>query len=330
MCINSNASPYRGNVMIIYKTTNLINGKFYVGKDEKNKPDYLGSGIKLNRAIKKYGRENFIKETIEVCSTREELIEREKYWIKETKAQELGYNIADGGWGGNTYTEETKERVSEFFKGRYISPETVEKRKETRKKREQENPDRYKQTEERKKAIGDFHRGKEISEEQKQKNSDRMKNFTNYSPEFLEMQKGENRRGEKSPMWGTKASEETRRKQSEAHKKNPTRYWLGKDYPQEAIEKRNKTIEKRKKENPDKYEELKENQRVKMMGEGNPFYGQTHTPEAKEKMRQSKLNKTPEKMLETYIKFYTSTKGYEPSEEQKLKKLEEYIKKKEN
>jgi hypothetical protein len=67
-----------------------------------------------------------------------------------------------------------------------------------------------------------------------------------------------------------------------------------------------------------------------MMREGNPFYGQAHTPEAKEKIRQSKLNKTPEKMLETYIKFYTSTKGYEPSEEQKLKKLEEYIKKKEN
>jgi group I intron endonuclease len=318
MCINSNASPYRGNVMIIYKTTNLINGKFYVGKDEKNKPDYLGSGINLNRAIKKYGRENFIKETIEVCSTREELIEREKYWIKETKAQELGYNIADGGWGGNTYTEETKERVSEFFKGRYISPETVEKRKETRKKREQENPDRYKQTEERKKAIGDFHRGKEISEEQKQKNSDRMKNFTNYSPEFLEMQNGENRRGEKSPMWGTKASEETRRKQSEAHKKNPTRYWLGKKQSEEHIKKRTERQKGSKwsDETRKKYEE-----------NGYSFEGRNHTPEAKEKIRQGRLNKTAEEMLEIYIKVHITKKGYEPSEEQKQKKLEEYKKK---
>jgi hypothetical protein len=54
-----------------------------------------------------HGRNNFIKETLEVCSTQEELNEREKYWIKETKAQELGYNIAEGGQGGNTYDEET-------------------------------------------------------------------------------------------------------------------------------------------------------------------------------------------------------------------------------
>jgi group I intron endonuclease len=314
--------------MIIYKTVNVLNGKFYIGQDSKNNPEYLGSGTLLKRAIEKHGRNNFIKETLEVCSTQEELNEREKYWIKETKAQELGYNIAEGGQGGNTYDEETKQRVSQFFKGRYVSPETIEKRKQTREKRKQENPDRYKQTEERKKAIGDFHRGKEISQEQKEKNSERMKDFTNYSPEFLEMQKGENRRGEKSPMWGTKASEETRRKQSEAHKKNPVKYWLGKKRPPEYIEKQKQTREKRKQENPEKYEELKQTQRIKMMGEGNPFYGQTHTPETRERLRQARLNKTPEELLEIYIKFYTSTKGYEPSEEQKLKKLEEYRKKK--
>lgn len=305
--------------MIIYKTTNLINGKFYVGKDERNKPDYLGSGINLHRAIKKYGEENFIKETVEVCSTREELIEREKYWIKETKAQEIWYNIADGGWGGNTYDEETRERISQEFKGRHVSPETVEKRRQTREKRKQENPDRYNQTEERKKAIGDFHRGKEISEEQRQKNSERMKNFTKYSPKFLEMQNGENRKGEKSPMWGTKASEETRRKQSEAHKKNPVKYWLGKKQSPETIEKR------RQKQIGKKWSE---DQRKKYEETGNPFQGQNHTPEAKEKIRQSKLNKTPGQMLETYIKFYITRMGYEPSEEQKLKKLEEYKKKK--
>jgi hypothetical protein len=65
--------------MIIYKTTNLINGKFYIGKDERNKDDYLGSGLLLNRAIKKYGINNFIKEIIEQCDTREELCTREKY-----------------------------------------------------------------------------------------------------------------------------------------------------------------------------------------------------------------------------------------------------------
>ena len=318
MFINSNASPYRGNVMIIYKTVNVLNGKFYVGQDSKNNPEYLGSGTVLKRAIEKHGRNNFIKETLEVCSTQEELNEREKYWIKETKAQELGYNIAEGGQGGNTYSEETKQKVSEFFKGRYVSPETIEKRKETRRKREQENPDRYKQTEERKKAIGDFHRGKEISEEHRERCSEYMKNFTNYSPEFLEMQNGENRRGEKSPMWGTKASEETRKKQSEAHKKNPVRYWLGKEQSEEHIRKRTER---------QKGSKWSEERRKKYEENGNPFRGQSHTPEAREKIRQGRLNKTAEEMLEIYIKFHITRKGYEPSEEQKQKKLEEYKKK---
>ena len=47
-----------GNVMVIYKTTNLVNGKSYVGMDSKNDPNYLGSGKLLKRAVKKYGRES--------------------------------------------------------------------------------------------------------------------------------------------------------------------------------------------------------------------------------------------------------------------------------
>jgi hypothetical protein len=48
--------------MIIYKTTNLINGKMYVGQDSHNNPLYLGSGKVLGLAIEKYGIENFKKE----------------------------------------------------------------------------------------------------------------------------------------------------------------------------------------------------------------------------------------------------------------------------
>jgi len=50
--------------MIIYKTTNIINGKIYVGKDESNNPAYLGSGYALKPAIKKYGKENFRKRSL--------------------------------------------------------------------------------------------------------------------------------------------------------------------------------------------------------------------------------------------------------------------------
>jgi len=91
-------------MMIIYKTTNVINGKFYVGKDIKNDPKYLGSGLLLIKAIKKYGKENFNKEILEVCESIETLNSREKYWISELNAIQLGYNIARGGSGGDTIT----------------------------------------------------------------------------------------------------------------------------------------------------------------------------------------------------------------------------------
>ena len=63
--------------MIIYKTSNLINGMFYIGKDSKNRPTYLGSGILLNNDIRKYGKENFKKATIGNAETIDELNKKE-------------------------------------------------------------------------------------------------------------------------------------------------------------------------------------------------------------------------------------------------------------
>lgn len=312
--------------MIIYKTVNAINGKFYIGQDSNNNPEYYGSGTLLKRAIEKYGIKNFIKETLEVCFTKEELNEREKYWIKETKAQKLGYNIAEGGSGGNTYDEETRQRISEQFKGREVDIKTIEKAKKTREKRKQENPDAYKLSEKHKQILSKTHKGKVHPEEWRERQSEVMKKLyhsddTFQFQKFIENQKSENKSGEKSPMWGRKASEETRRKQSEALKKNPARYWLNKKQTEEHIRKRTErqTGTKWSEERKKKYEET-----------GNSFLGKTHTPEAKEKIRKSKINKTPEQMLETYIKFYISRMGYQPSEEQKQKKLQEYIKKRED
>lgn len=92
--------------MIIYKTTNLINGKFYIGKDSKNDPNYLGSGKILKTAIKKYGIENFTKEVIEECTSEDHLNERERYWIKFLLCRERDdcYNIGEGGIGGDNIT----------------------------------------------------------------------------------------------------------------------------------------------------------------------------------------------------------------------------------
>ena len=57
---------------IIYKTTNLINGKIYVGMHSTDNLNdgYLGSGWILKQAIKKYGKENFKREVLLVLSNR--------------------------------------------------------------------------------------------------------------------------------------------------------------------------------------------------------------------------------------------------------------------
>jgi group I intron endonuclease len=93
--------------MIIYKTTNLINNKFYIGKDSRNNPSYLGSGLALLNAIKKYGKENFKKEILQYCTSLEELSSAEIAWITKLDAnnRKISYNIACGGQGGNLGSE---------------------------------------------------------------------------------------------------------------------------------------------------------------------------------------------------------------------------------
>ena len=83
--------------MFIYKTTNKLNGKFYIGQHTKNNDDYIGSGKILLWAIEKYGKENFVREVIEYCNDRKHLDSREKFWIKKLNPH---YNITDGGTGG--------------------------------------------------------------------------------------------------------------------------------------------------------------------------------------------------------------------------------------
>ena len=132
-----------GFSMIVYKTTNLINGKIYVGQDSKNNPRYLGSGAIIKRAIKKYGVENFKKEIIEVCHSKNEMDEKEKYWIKKLKTIENGYNISEGGNGclGCKQSDETKQKRREknigeknpMF-GKRLSNETLHERSEKVKK----------------------------------------------------------------------------------------------------------------------------------------------------------------------------------------------------
>ncbi len=118
--------------MYIYKITNRITNKIYIGKstDSRNhkKISYYGSGLLINRSIEKYGIDNFDKDIIEECKNNDELCEREKYWIKFYNSTDvnLGYNISAGGDGGDTFSnhpnlDEIKEKISSTLKGRVFS-----------------------------------------------------------------------------------------------------------------------------------------------------------------------------------------------------------------
>lgn len=98
----------------IYKTTNLVNGKIYIGKKVSSKfvKDYKGSGKLIRLAFSKYGYINFICEMLEECHNNKELNEREKYYIKLYNSQDksIGYNISYGGDGGNIFSVLSKEQ----------------------------------------------------------------------------------------------------------------------------------------------------------------------------------------------------------------------------
>jgi hypothetical protein len=86
----------------VYKVTNTVNGKHYIGKHQtKNLDDgYMGSGKLIRAAIKKYGIENFTKEIIHVFDNEQEMNQKEKELVV---LSEMSYNLCQGGQGGFGY-----------------------------------------------------------------------------------------------------------------------------------------------------------------------------------------------------------------------------------
>lgn len=89
---------------LIYKYTNLINSKIYIGQtttslEERDKKHIYGNNMYIDKAIKKYGRENFLLEVIEDNIPVEELNDKEIYYIKQfsSNVSGIGYNQTNGG-----------------------------------------------------------------------------------------------------------------------------------------------------------------------------------------------------------------------------------------
>lgn len=112
----------------IYETINLINGKKYIGKRQKQvfDPNYKGSGKYLWHAIHKYGWDNFEVILLFKCNSKEELIFKEIETISDYRELDIElYNIAKGGEGGigipkgHQWSEEYIRNRAELLRTKY-------------------------------------------------------------------------------------------------------------------------------------------------------------------------------------------------------------------
>jgi group I intron endonuclease len=136
---------------VIYKITNLVNNKVYIGQttkpiEERWKGHNRKNGCRsIHNALQKYGIDNFKIEKIDSALNKNELDEKEKLYIKQYKSniKEFGYNLTDGGANKKlcdesrkmmsdsskrrVFSEETRRKIGKAHKGKVIKPEIIEK-----------------------------------------------------------------------------------------------------------------------------------------------------------------------------------------------------------
>lgn len=182
---------------LIYCVHCISTGKKYIGQttqilEKRIKRHFCDSektDYHFHRAIKKYGKENFIFGIVEECNL-EELNSKEIYWIDVYDTFANGYNSDTGGLNGRLLSENTKEKIRNSLKNRTFTPEHIEKIKksltgktlsqETRNKISQSKTGKYRGplSEEHKKKIGDANRGRKLgplNEEHRKKVGDTLR-----------------------------------------------------------------------------------------------------------------------------------------------------------
>ena len=170
--------------MIIYKATNKINGKIYIGqtivslalrkRKHWNHANCQKNNYHFCNALRKYGVNGFKWQVICICPNVKSLNEQEEYYIVYYNSMEDGYNCTSGGKSNSGYraSEETKEKLSEMRKGKnhwnygkHHSTKTKEKMRISRLKYHKNNG----MSKETREKLRQFNLGKKLSEEHKKK-----------------------------------------------------------------------------------------------------------------------------------------------------------------
>jgi group I intron endonuclease len=171
---------------IVYKSTNMVNGKCYIGQTtqtlNRRISGHIHNSIKkmykgiFSQAIRKYGIENFKWEVLQECYTREELDNTEKIFIEKNK--EICYNISIGGLGSSGFKQSPisieKRRIKLLGKKRTdeqkrLQSERMKGRKQTEEQRQKNIKCHMglKHSEETRKKMSESHKGKTFTDEHK-------------------------------------------------------------------------------------------------------------------------------------------------------------------
>lgn len=161
----------------IYKITNKINNKIYYGQHTTSNLDdgYMGSGVAIKLAIKKYGKENFEKKILKFCNNADELniIEARlvnERWLKKNKHR--CYNLQTGG-NRPIFSDEVLKKISQKnigntnWLGKHHSDKTKRKMSESQKGNKHNLGKKH--SVKTKLKMSKSHKGKKFSEEHKQK-----------------------------------------------------------------------------------------------------------------------------------------------------------------
>ena len=202
----------------VYKYTNKVNGKVYIGRtcqSLEKRAGGRGQGYKrctlFWRAIQKYGWENFKGEILEEGLSAKEVIVREAFYIEQYDStnDSKGYNILEQDYV--TCSEEMRGKISSSLKGHKPSPETIEKLRKANTGR--------KASEETKRKMSESRKGRTLSKEtiEKLRKANTGKKRTDEVKKKLSEIKLGKYAGEKCYWWGKHHSEETKEKLRKAN-----------------------------------------------------------------------------------------------------------------